>query len=235
VHLSFRDHALLLHQPEDRIAALPGALGPFRLARQEVGRRGVQKARKRGGLGEGQVFGALTEVTFRSQLRPVGAVPEVHGVEVGREDLRLGVPPFVGESERGLDEAPPEGDLEPLLLRDVEVFHQLLGYCGPAFLYLPGPQVGPGGPHDPLEVYPEVVVEAPVLDGDDRPREVLAKVIGADRLAALFNLELADPVRVRVVDVGVLGELGVSLVEAIPVLPDHDEVKTDHKHEDRGG
>jgi hypothetical protein len=135
--------------------------------------------------------------------------------------------PLVGEGERGLDEAPPERDLEPLPLGDEDVLHQLLGYGGPALLHLPGPQVRPGGPRDPLEVHPEVVVEAPVLDGDDRAREVLAEVFEADGLAALFHLELADPVPVHVVDVGVLCKLGVALVEAIPVLPDHEQVKTD--------
>src|SRR3712207_5707656 len=131
--------------------------------------------------------------------------------------------PLVGEGERGLDKAPPEGDPEPLVLGDVEVLHQLLGYGGPTFLDLPGAQVRPGCPRDPLEVHPEVVVKAPVLDGDDGPREVLAEVVEADRLAALFDLELPDPLPVRGVDIGVLGEIRVSLVEAIPVLPDHDQ------------
>jgi hypothetical protein len=143
------------------------------------------------------------------------------------------VVPLVGEGESGLDEAPPERDLEALPFRDVEVLHQLLGYGGSPLVHLKGAKVRPGGPRYPLEIHPEVVVEAPVLDGDDRLREALSKVVEADGLAALLYVELADLPPVRVVDVGVLGQIGVALVEAIAVLPDHEQVEPDDQ--DGGG
>src|SRR3712207_9235887 len=90
---------------------------------------------------------------------------------------------LVGVGEGGLGEASPEGDLEPFVLRDEQVFHELLCYGGPALLDVPGSQVSPGRTRDTLEVHPEMVVEAPVLNGDDRLREVLAQVLEADGLA----------------------------------------------------
>jgi hypothetical protein len=88
-----------------------------------------------------------------------------------------------------------------------------------------------------------VIVEVPVLDGDDRPREVLSAVVEADGLAALFHLELANLVPVRVLYVRVLGQLGVPLVETIPILSDNEHVNThqvdggdghDHDHVEQG-
>ena len=63
---------------------------------------------------------------------------------------------------------------------------------------------------------PQVVVEAPVLDGDDRPWKILAEALEAHGLAALFHPELSDLVPVGVVNVGVLHQVGVRAVEALP-------------------
>jgi hypothetical protein len=102
----------------------------------------------------------------------------------------------------------------------------------PALLHLLGPQVCPDGPPAPLEVHPAVIVEVPVLVGDDRPREMLPEVVEADGLEALFHLELANPVSARVVYARVLGQLRVPLVETIPILSDNEHVDT---HQDDGG
>jgi hypothetical protein len=84
-----------------------------------------------------------------------------------------------------------------------------------------------------------VVVEAPVLDGDDRPWKILAEALEAHGLAALFHPELPDLVPVGVVNVGVLHKLGVLAVEALPILPDHKKVRADqhrqgHDDQDKG-
>src|SRR5918994_761188 len=234
-HLLGGDHALLLHQPQHRVAALRGMLGAFGLARREIGRWRVEEARERGGLREGEVFRALVEVPLGRHLRSVGAVSEVHGVQVGGQDLLLRVVPLVGEGERRLDEAPPERDVEPLVLGDEEVLHELLGYRRAPLLHVPGPQVSPRGPHDALGVHPQVVVEAPVLDSDDRPWKVLAEVLEAHGLAALLHPELPDPVPVGVVDVGVLHQLGVPAVEALPIITDYEKVQADQRYQGDNG
>src|SRR3712207_8383000 len=46
--------------------------------------------------------------------------------------------PILGEREGGLGESTPEGDLEPLVLRDEQVLHELLCYCGSTLLDIPG-------------------------------------------------------------------------------------------------
>jgi len=75
-----------------------------------------------------------------------------------------------------------------------------------------------------------VVVEAPVLHRDDRAREVLAEAAEAHRLAAPLNRELANLVPFGVIDVGVLHQLGVLAVEALPVLADHEPVRADGRY-----
>ena len=98
-------------------------------------------------------------------------------------------------------------------------------------MHVAGPQVGPRCPRDTLWIYPEVVVEAPVLHGDDRARELPAEAVEANRLAALLDREIPDLVTVSVVDVGVLYQLGVSAVQALPVLADHEPVRADKRYD----
>ncbi len=65
----------------------------------------MEKTGERGGLREAEVFCALAEVGFGRRFHAVDAVTEVHGVQVGGEDLVFGVLAPVGKGERGLDEA----------------------------------------------------------------------------------------------------------------------------------
>jgi hypothetical protein len=62
-----------------------------------------------------------------------------------------------------------------------------------------------------------VLVETPVLHGDDRLREILAELVLTDRTTVLFRLELAYPVAVRTVDRRVLDEVRVPAIELVVV------------------
>ena len=66
-----------------------------------------------------------------------------------------------------------------------------------------------------------MLVESSVLHGDDRLREVLAKVLRAHRPAVLLRPKLAYPASVRVVDDGVLDEVRVLALELILVNIEH--------------
>src|SRR5215203_3397480 len=226
-----RDHALFVHEPEYPVTPLASLRHYDLTLPGHISGGGVQKTGERGRFGEVEVFRALAEIGFGRSLRPVGAVPEVHGVQVGGEDLVFGVVAFVGERQSGLDEAPAEGGLEALVLGHVEVLHELLRERGAALLDVPGPEVGPRCAGESLWVKTPVVVEAPVLDGDDGLGQVVAEAVEPHGLAALGDGELPYLLPVHIVDVGVLGQLGVGPVEVALKLLGYEEVEAgDHDH-----
>src|SRR5215204_682523 len=226
------DPTLLLHQPKHLVAALAdGSLDNVALPGR-VGRRGVEQTGEHRRLREVEIAGALAEVTLRRLLGTVGAAAEVDGVQVGCKNLVLGVLALVSEGEGGLHEAPAKRGLEALVLGNVEVLHELLRNRGAALLYLQGSQVRHGRAGEPFEVDAEVIVEAAVLDGDDGRGEVLAEAFESDGLTALGDGDLTDLVPVYVVDVGILGELGIYPVEIALVLPQDEQVKARNAHHD---
>src|ERR671921_28581 len=219
------DPTLLLHQPQHLVSALADRSLDNVTLPGRVGRRGVEQTGEHRRLREVEIPGALAEVTLRGLLGAVGAAAEVDGVQVGGKDLVLGVLALVGEGEGGLYEAPAKRGLEALVLGNVEVLHELLRNRRAALLYLQGSQVRPGRAGEPFEVDAEVVVEAAVLDGDDCCGEGLAEAFETDGLTALGDGDLAYHVPVYVVDVGILGELGVGPVEIALVLPQDEHVQ----------
>jgi hypothetical protein len=136
----------------------------------------VQDARERGRLEHGQVLRVLPEVGLRRGLDPVGAVPEVHGVQILREDLVLPQLLLELDREQGLTDLLRDGPRRRLVglkpvrsLRvrpGVDILHQLLGDRGRALHGVVRDQVGVRGADDPLDVDTGVVVEAMVLGGD---------------------------------------------------------------------
>ena len=81
----------------------------------------MQETCERGSLCDGQVCGALAEVSLGGLLGPVRTVAEIDRVEVGGEDILLRVPAFVGYRESGLLGPAPGRDVAAPLLGDVEV------------------------------------------------------------------------------------------------------------------
>ena len=78
-----------------------------------------------------------------------------------------------------------------------------------------------------------MIVEAPVLDGDDGLGEVRAETFETDGLTALGDRDLPYLVPVNVVYVRVLGELGVGPVEVVFVLSQDEQVEAGNAY--RGG
>ncbi len=156
-------------------------------------------------LGEVQLACALLVVGARRLLDAVGAVPEVDRVQVGRQDPVL-LPDLL--------ELPRERRLAHLacerpLVADVRVLDELLGDRRPALDDALLLDVLPERARDTAHVDPVVLVEALILDRDDRLPHDRRDVLGADEDATLVAPEHrkdAAPVR-RVdhrVDVGAL-------------------------------
>ena len=159
--LGLGDELVGQHPVEDQVAA-PQAVGVVAERVEAAG--GLDEARQHGGLVDGEVHDVLVEVRLGGGLDAVGAVAEVHGVEVLEEDEVLGVLVLEAQGVPELLELPGGGLLGVLDDRQLDV---LLGDRGTALADAAGLEVGAGGPDDGLQVDAVVLVEALVLDGDD--------------------------------------------------------------------
>ncbi len=161
VLLGRRDHPLLEHLPQHVVAPDPRV---HRVCeRIEVVRRADQPGQQRG-LGEGEVLRVDVEVRARGRLDAVRPLPEVHRVQVLREDLILGEPVLELPCQHRLVDLP----LQRLVVADVQLLHELLRDGRPALDDPARGDVRVGRPDDRSQVEPVVVVEALVLDRDDR-------------------------------------------------------------------
>jgi hypothetical protein len=114
--------------------------------------------------------------------------------------------------ERGLGELALEARDHALLLGYVGVLYELLGYGGAALLDGEALHVLDGGAAYGLEVEAAVLVEAVVLDGDDRLVQGWVYLVEGDDKAVLDAVELVHDVAVGVVDDGGLGQLGGGVI-----------------------
>ena len=142
------------------------------------------------------------KVPLGGRLHAVGALPEVHGVQVLLEDLGLRVLLVQAQREDDLLHLAvhrPGRVQDPLL-------HELLGDRRAALEDLTGRGVGHRGPEDTVQVDAVVRPERVVLHGDDRVLEDLGD-LGEWHVLAVLRSEHADDVAVRVVDRRALVEL----------------------------
>jgi hypothetical protein len=112
-------------------------------------------------------------------------VPEVDGVEVGGEDSILLPVLFELPGERGLADLP----CERALVADVRVLDELLRDRRAALDDSLVAHVLPERSRDTAHIDAVVLVEALVLDGDDRLAHDRRDVLGADEHAALVAAE----------------------------------------------
>ncbi len=137
-------------------------------------------------LGEGQAAGALAEVRPRRLLDPVGAVAEVDRVQVREQDAVLGPPLLELPGERRLSHL--AGDR--LLVADVCVLDELLRDRGATLDDALRAHILPERAHDAASVDAVVLVEAAILDRDDRlPHDRRDVVDVLDEDAALLAAE----------------------------------------------
>ena len=109
-------------------------------------------------------FASTSKYERAAAWMPYAPLPEVHRVQVLREDLILREPVLELPCEHRLVDLP----LERLVVADVELLHELLRDGRPALDDPARGDVRVGGSDDRSQVDPVVVVEALVLDRDDR-------------------------------------------------------------------
>lgn len=196
--------AALLHLREHRVAPGLGALG---VEHGVVVGRALEHADERGALQHRELVGGFVEVGARRHLDAVGVVEEGHGVQVGLQDLVLGVQPLdLERGDRLLDLARERGRAADVL--GVEVARELLGDGGAALLV--AAQRAHQRRRRAPPVQAEVVVEAVVLGGDQgidhRPGDRVERhplavhpavfgqqaPVGGQQLRGLVALGLAD-------------------------------------------
>src|SRR5215212_335096 len=227
------DVAVRDHRPEHGVAPGERALG---LVERVEDRRRLREACEQCRLREREVAGPAREVGLRGGLDAVRVVAEVDLVQVLLEDLVLRPAAVQLDRQAGLGDLSLERDL----LADVEVPDELLGDRGAALHDLPRADVGPGGAQDAGDVDSAVVVEAPILDREDRLTHVRAHrlerdgcpvLLGGDRpeervVGGVDERVLPDRDRAEVVEVAALVDLGCA-AEAC------DSAREAHQHDER--
>ncbi len=163
---------------------MPSLLRGARVLGRVVERRVGRQAREQRRLGERQAPRALVEVRARRLLDPVGTVPEVDRVEVGEQDPVLRPALLELPGERGLANLACDRPL----VADVGVLDELLRDRRAALDDTLRLDVLPEGARDAARVDAVVLVEALILDRDDRlphDRRHVADVLQQD--AALVS------------------------------------------------
>ena len=203
-------HVELRHPVEHDVAAALGALG---VVDRVVAHGILHQSGERGRLEQGEVLGVLGEEVACGRLDAEGAVTEVGDVEVALEDPVLAVLLLEGDGITQLADLAGVGLLGrggPLLvglgLVEERLLHHLLGDRGATLDRPAVGLVGHEGAQRALQVEGAVLVEAVVLDSDDRlhhrPRD------GAQRdVDPVLVVERGDEVAVDVVDARLLRQV----------------------------
>ena len=155
------DHPELQHPVQHPVAT------PLRAVRMRDGvvvHRRLDQTGEQRGVRERELERRHVEVRLGRGLDAVRAVAEVHGVQVLRQDPILGEPLFELPCEVGLADLAADR----LLLADVDLLHELLRDRRAALDDLAGRGVDVCRAQERPQVDPLVVVEALVLDRDDR-------------------------------------------------------------------
>ena len=142
-----------------------------------VARRRLQQPGQHRRLPRREVLRLAVEVMQRGGAQTVSVVPEIGVRQVALENLVLGQPGFE-----------PEGDqrfarltAKRLLRREERELGELLGDRA-ATLGASAGQIAPRGPGNPARVDAPVVIETPVLDGDERVHHVRRQLRHPNRL-----------------------------------------------------
>ena len=157
--LGLGDVAVIAHEAEH---AVPADVGLVLVDRGVPGAGRGKDPSQKGGLGVGHLGRRVTEIGLAGGLDAVGGSAEVHRVEIGAEDLRLGLRSVDLEGHDGLLELARVGTGRI----DVVVLDVLLGEGGGS-LGPPATGVVDEGPQDSLRVHTAIGVEAPILGGHD--------------------------------------------------------------------
>ncbi len=160
VELGFGQHLALDHLAQYGVAALHGALG---VAHRVVVAGALEHAHQGGGFQHRELVGAFVEIGACRHLDAEGVVEKRDRIQIGLQDLVLGVERLDLVGGHGFLELAAERGVAPHFFR-VEVARQLLGDGGAA-LAVPRQGVDDrGGGAAPVQ--PVVFVETVVFGGD---------------------------------------------------------------------
>ena len=164
----WRERAQLAHACQHDVAARARPLG---VHRRRVAVGPAYHAGQQRGLGRRHLVDLLMEVRARggpdAADRAAAALAQVDLVQIGLEDLGLGVPPLHQRGQPRLARLAEERAARA----DQPILHELLGDGGAALHDAPRAQVGPRRPQQAARVHPAVLEEAMVLGGEDRVDE----------------------------------------------------------------
>ena len=127
----------------------------------------------------------LAEITQRRLLDAVGAGTEIDPVQIQFENLRLGEFALQPERQHHLLQLAGDGTL----LSQKEIFGQLLRDGGAALGHAAVQNVGDQSACDAERIDAVMLVEAPILDGDEGPRNVIRQFLQRQDFAG----EIAAP------------------------------------------
>ncbi|MNQ68085.1 hypothetical protein D3C85_826290 [compost metagenome] len=174
VALGRGDDAGLDHFIEDDGGAGGGALA---LGHRRIARRGLQQAGQQGGFAHRQLVRALVEIALRGRLDAIGAGAEIDPVQIEGEDFLLGELHLQPDGQHQLLNLA----LQILVRRQEQVLGQLLGDGRAALHHAPGLEVQGHGPAHADGIETGMVIEAPVLDGDEGGGDIVGQGVQIDR------------------------------------------------------
>ena len=128
------------------------------------------------------VLGGFAEVALACCLHAIGAGAEIDAVEIKLENFGLGV--LALQPERQFDFL--QFALEGALLGQEQVLGQLLGERRAALRHAAMQDVGDRRAQNAPGVDAEMRIEAPVLDGDERLRQIRRQILQRDIAAGHF-------------------------------------------------
>ena len=176
---------LHLRQPaQHHPAARPGG-GRVVGGRQAGGR--ARQGGEDGGLGKGQLLRRLAEIGLGRGGQAIGALAEIDAVQIELQHLVLGQDVLELGGERDLLHLAAQG----LVGRQEEVAGQLLADGRAALDRMAGLQVDRQGAQGAARVHGAVLVEPPVLDGQEGERHMLGQ-FAQPRWRAMARAAAAD-------------------------------------------
>ena len=181
LRLRLGDEFGVRHRREHGLGAL---LGAFRIAVRRQPRRRLDEAGQHRGLGQRDVLRGLAEISLRGRFDAIGAGAEIDPVEIEFENFGLGMLALQPEREFDLLQLA----LQRALLRQEQVLGELLGQRRAALRNAAMQHVGHRRAQDAQRVDAVMRIEAAILDGDERlrqiGRQILQRDIGAGHFAA---------------------------------------------------